>query len=300
MSATPAATDVPLPSLTRSRSVPCPAGGNMLVEATLQATRDTDTGVMEASFTGTRTLTACAFQDGEHTITVDGHDVVPDVHEVLDRMAVFAERVRNDERITDVVNIGIGGSDLGPAMASRALAAYGHPRLRAHFVSNVDGADVDGVLSHLDPASTLFVVASKTFGTIETLTNAHTARTWLVEALGDAAVSEKQVFKVVFHNQGEVWEIFAHEISQGGLFCFVEIEGLSFGNEEKVVVDPSQERLEREFEGVSRTYVPMHAVIRIDEVAKEGTGRISKPAGDGNVTVFPTPLYAPKGDSGKM
>jgi glucose-6-phosphate isomerase len=122
-------------------------------------------------------------------IEVEGVDVVPDVHAVLDAMAVFAERVRTDDRITDIVNIGIGGSDLGPAMAAEALAAFGHPRLRTHFVSNVDGADVHTTLERLDPASTLFIIASKTFGTIETLTNAHTARSWLVAALGEAAVA---------------------------------------------------------------------------------------------------------------
>ncbi|TVR26699.1 MAG: glucose-6-phosphate isomerase [Ilumatobacter sp.] len=123
-------------------------------------------------------------------VEVDGCDVVPDVHEVLDRMAAFVDDIRADERITDVVNIGIGGSDLGPAMATKALAAYTHPRLRTHFVSNVDGADVHRTLSGLDPASTLFVVASKTFTTVETITNATTARDWLVAALGDAAVSD--------------------------------------------------------------------------------------------------------------
>jgi glucose-6-phosphate isomerase len=122
------------------------------------------------------------------SLVVDGHDVVPDVHEVLDAMARFADRIRADERITDVVNIGIGGSDLGPAMAARALRTFGHPRLRVHFVSNVDGADIDATLRSLDPAGTLFIVASKTFGTIETLTNARTARTWLVDALGEEAV----------------------------------------------------------------------------------------------------------------
>jgi glucose-6-phosphate isomerase len=123
-------------------------------------------------------------------IEVDGHDVVPDVHAVLASMAGFAERVRADERITDVVNIGIGGSDLGPAMAARALAAFGHPRITTHFVSNVDGADIHSALQQLDPAATLFIVASKTFGTIETLTNARTARAWLVDALGEAAVPD--------------------------------------------------------------------------------------------------------------
>lgn len=124
------------------------------------------------------------------TITVDGVDVVPEVHEVLGRMSAFADRIRADESITDIVNIGIGGSDLGPAMTARALAAFGHPRLTAHFVSNVDGADVHAVLSQLRPESTLFVVASKTFGTIETLTNASTARAWVVDSLGDDAVAD--------------------------------------------------------------------------------------------------------------
>jgi glucose-6-phosphate isomerase len=124
------------------------------------------------------------------SMLVDGVDVVPDVHAVLDRMAGFARRIRADERITHVVNIGIGGSDLGPAMAYRALQAYHHERIRCSFVSNVDGADVAGVLADSEPESTLFIVASKTFGTIETLTNARTARTWLVDALGEAAVAD--------------------------------------------------------------------------------------------------------------
>ena len=124
------------------------------------------------------------------SLVVDGVDVVPGVHAVLRAMGAFADRIRADARYTDVVNIGIGGSDLGPAMASRALAAYGHPRLRFHFVSNVDGADIHSVLRQLDPASTLFIVASKTFGTIETLTNARTARAWLVAALGEDAVAD--------------------------------------------------------------------------------------------------------------
>ena len=127
--------------------------------------------------------------EGE-VIEVDGHNVVPEVHSVRDAMAAFADRVRADERITDIVNIGIGGSDLGPAMAARALASFGHPRLRAHFVSNVDGADIHATLRPLDPAATLFIVASKTFGTIETLTNAGTARRWLVDALGEDAVPD--------------------------------------------------------------------------------------------------------------
>ena len=122
--------------------------------------------------------------------TIDGENVVPDVHAVLDSMATFAERIRADDTITHVVNIGIGGSDLGPVMAYSALRPFRHERIRCSFVSNVDGADVDAVLADSDPASTLFIVASKTFGTIETLTNARTARTWLVDALGEDAVAD--------------------------------------------------------------------------------------------------------------
>jgi glucose-6-phosphate isomerase len=122
-------------------------------------------------------------------IVIDGVDVVPEVHGVLAAMARVADRIRADETITDVVNIGIGGSDLGPAMAVTALAEYAHPRLRSHFVSNVDGDDIAGVLRTCDPASTVFVVVSKTFGTVETLTNARTARRWVVDALGEDAVA---------------------------------------------------------------------------------------------------------------
>ncbi len=127
--------------------------------------------------------------DGD-TFEIDGTDVVPDVHEVLTQMAGFADRVRSDERIDHVVNIGIGGSDLGPAMAYRALRPFRHERIRCSFVSNVGGSDIDSVLADSDPASTLFIVASKTFGTIETLTNARTARAWLIEALGESAVAD--------------------------------------------------------------------------------------------------------------
>ena len=118
-------------------------------------------------------------------------DVVPDVHETLDRMAAFAHRLRSGaftghtgQRIRTVVNIGIGGSDLGPAMAYQALHAYKHADIECRFVSNVDGADIAQNLAQLDPATTLFVVSSKTFTTIETITNASTARDWLLAGLG--------------------------------------------------------------------------------------------------------------------
>ena len=128
-------------------------------------------------------------------VLVDGRDVMPDVRAVLDAMAQFADGVRGGtilgaggERLTDVVNIGIGGSDLGPAMACRALSPYIQPGLRAHFVSNVDGAHLHDTLKTLDPRRTLFLVASKTFTTQETMTNARSARAWLVDALGEEAV----------------------------------------------------------------------------------------------------------------
>ncbi|OBG42109.1 glucose-6-phosphate isomerase [Mycolicibacter heraklionensis] len=128
---------------------------------------------------------------------VDGQDVVADVHTVLDAMGDFTDRLRNGEwtgatgkRIETVVNIGIGGSDLGPAMVDRALRHYADAGISARFVSNVDPADLTAKLAGLDPATTLFVVASKTFSTLETLTNATAARRWLTAALGDAAVSK--------------------------------------------------------------------------------------------------------------
>jgi glucose-6-phosphate isomerase len=138
------------------------------------------------------------------SIFLVGHDVVPDVHAVLDAMAEFARRVRDDDRITDVINIGIGGSDLGPAMAVQALDAYRHQRIRCHFVSNVDGADVTTTLRDLDPARTLVIVSSKTFTTVETITNARTVRSWLVHTLGEAAVADH--FVAVSTNLAKVAE----------------------------------------------------------------------------------------------
>lgn len=142
-------------------------------------------------------------------VMIDGRDVVVDVHAVLDQMAAFADRVRSGswrgatgEPITTVVNIGIGGSDLGPAMAYLALRSFSTDALSCRFVSNVDGADIHENLDDLDPASTLFVVSSKTFTTVETLTNARAARAWLVAALGDDAVA--QHFVAVSTNVAEV------------------------------------------------------------------------------------------------
>ena len=131
------------------------------------------------------------------TLSVDGQNVVADVHAVLDAMGDFTDRLRNGQwtgatgqRIACVVNIGIGGSDLGPAMAYGALRHYADAGIAARFVSNVDPADVVAKLDGLDPATTLFIVASKTFTTLETLTNATAARRWLTDALGEDAVAK--------------------------------------------------------------------------------------------------------------
>jgi len=144
------------------------------------------------------------------SILVDGRNVVEDVHVVLDRMADFANRVRSaawtgftGKRIRTIVNIGIGGSDLGPAMAYEALRFYGDRALMCRFVSNVDGADFYEKTRDLDPAETLFIVASKTFTTLETMTNARTARAWALKALGDERAVAKH-FVAVSTNAAEV------------------------------------------------------------------------------------------------
>lgn len=109
----------------------------------------------------------------------------------------------------------------------------------------------------------------------------------------------ERIYKIIFFNQGEVYEIYGRQVSQGNLFGFVEIEELRFGRESQVVIDPTQERLEREFEGVRRTHVPLHAIVRIDEVEKPGSGRISTPPeGAGNLRPFPTVVPPPGGGKG--
>ncbi|MDQ6837166.1 MAG: glucose-6-phosphate isomerase [Actinomycetota bacterium] len=145
-------------------------------------------------------------------MATDGHAVVPDVHEVLERMGHFAEAVRGGawkghtgRRITNVVNIGIGGSDLGPAMAHDALIPWSDRSITCRFVSNVDGNDIWESTADLDPAETLFIVASKTFTTTETITNATSARAWLLAALGDDAAVAKH-FVAVSTNAGKVAE----------------------------------------------------------------------------------------------
>jgi glucose-6-phosphate isomerase len=147
------------------------------------------------------------------SVEVDGHDVVPDVQEVLGRMHAFADEVRSGRwlghtgrPIRNVVNIGIGGSDLGPAMAYQALLPYSDRSRRFRFVSNVDGADIAEALRDLDAAETLFVVSSKTFTTIETLTNARTARAWLLDAMGGDEAAVSRHFVAVSTNAEKVKE----------------------------------------------------------------------------------------------
>jgi glucose-6-phosphate isomerase len=145
------------------------------------------------------------------TILVDGHNVVPDVHDVLDKMAQFCDRVRigawkghTGKRIRNVINIGIGGSDLGPVMAYEALKHYSERSMTFRFVSNVDGTDFAEAVRDLDPAETLFIISSKTFTTLETMTNAHSARDWSLKGLGGDEKSVAKHFVAVSTNAAEV------------------------------------------------------------------------------------------------
>jgi glucose-6-phosphate isomerase len=145
------------------------------------------------------------------SIAVDGEDVVPEVHAVLDKMSDFSNRVRNGEwkghtgkRVRNIVNIGIGGSDLGPVMAYEALRHYSDRNLTFRFVSNVDGTDLVEATHGLDPSETLFIVSSKTFTTLETMTNAHSARAWSLAGLGGDPASVARHFVAVSTNAAEV------------------------------------------------------------------------------------------------
>ncbi|WP_018386954.1 glucose-6-phosphate isomerase [Ancylobacter sp. FA202] len=164
--------------------------------AGVEAKREAMCSGEHINLTEDRAVLHTALRDpGETPLVVDGQDVRADVASVLAAMAAFSEGIRSGalkgwtgKPITDVVNIGIGGSDLGPVMATIALTPY-HDGPRAHYVSNVDGAHLYDTVKDLDPASTLFIVASKTFTTQETMSNAASARHWIVEALGEAAVA---------------------------------------------------------------------------------------------------------------
>ena len=173
---------------------------------------------------------------GAH-LDVDGRDVVADVHAVLDRMAVFAEQVRGGvwtghtgRPIRNVINIGIGGSDLGPVMACEALGHYRRRDMTFRFVSNVDGTDLVEATRDLDPAETLFIVCSKTFTTLETLTNAHAARAWCVKALGDEGAVARH-FAAVSTNAAEVARF---GIAPGNMFGFWDWVGGRYSMESAI------------------------------------------------------------------
>src|ERR1700677_2707173 len=145
------------------------------------------------------------------SILVDGKNVVPEVHAVLDAMSAFSERIRSGrwtghsgKRIRNVINVGIGGSDLGPVMAYEALKHYSQRDLTFRFVSNVDGTDFAEAVLGLDPQETLFIISSKTFTTLETMTNAHTARSWLLAGLGNDESSVGKHFVAISTNAAEV------------------------------------------------------------------------------------------------
>ena len=147
----------------------------------------------------------------DEVIKTDGKNVVPEVHAVLDKMAAFSDRVRSGEwkghtgkRIRNVINVGIGGSDLGPVMAYEALRHYSQRDMTFHFVSNVDGTDFVEAVYGLDPAETLFIISSKTFTTLETMTNAHSARDWALAGLGGDESSIAKHFVAVSTNAAEV------------------------------------------------------------------------------------------------
>ena len=180
--------------------------------AGVEALRDDMFAGRPINVTEHRSVLHVALRAPRGTAVVDaaGTDVVPEVHEVLDRMAVFARRVRSGEwtghtgrRIRNVVNVGIGGSDLGPRMAHEALSPFAAPELTVRFVSNVDGSEFFELTKDLDPAETLFIIASKTFTTLETMTNAHSAREWALATLGDDAAVARH-FVAVSTNAEEV------------------------------------------------------------------------------------------------
>jgi len=179
--------------------------------ADVEALRDAMWAGEHINITEDRAVLHIALRAPEGAVFADeGRDVVPDVHEVLDRMAVFSNQVRSGEwvghtgrRIRNVINIGIGGSDLGPRMAHEALLPFAQEDLDVRFVSNVDGTEFYELTHDLDPAETLFIIASKTFTTLETMTNAHSAREWSLASLGDEEAVAKH-FVAVSTNATEV------------------------------------------------------------------------------------------------
>lgn len=182
-------------------------------QANLESLRDRMFSGDRINFTENRAVLHIALRNLSNTpIIVDDKDVMPGVNSVKERLYAFSEALRDgswrgysNERITDVVNIGIGGSDLGPLMVCEALRPYQHPELTLHFVSNVDGTHIVETLRRVRPQSTLFIVASKTFTTLETVTNAHSARSWFIDNTGTESAIAKH-FVAVSTNAKEVSE----------------------------------------------------------------------------------------------
>jgi glucose-6-phosphate isomerase len=163
---------------------------NLAAESHVAEKRDAMFAGEKINTTENRAVLHTALRNTSNTpVLVDGVDVMPEVNKTLAALYKFADTIRADKTITDVINIGIGGSDLGPAMVTLALAPY-HDGPRLHFVSNVDAAHLADTIKTLNPENTLVIVASKTFTTIETMTNAHSARKWIADALGEAAVKD--------------------------------------------------------------------------------------------------------------
>jgi glucose-6-phosphate isomerase len=176
------------------------------------------------NFTEDRAVLHVALRNRSNTpIMVDGKDVMPEVNKVLDQMKSISERIRSGEwkgftgkSITDIVNIGIGGSDLGPVMVTEALKHYSQKGLKVHFVSNIDGTHMAETLKVLNPETSLFIVASKTFTTIETITNANTAKSWFLEHAKDAKAVAKH-FVALSTNTAEVTKF---GIDAANMFAF--------------------------------------------------------------------------------
>lgn len=206
------------------------------------------------NFTENRPVLHVALRNrSNRPIYVDGKDIMPQINAVLDKMHAFSDGIRFGEitgytgkKLTNIVNIGIGGSDLGPAMAVEALRKYWAKDIKCHFISNIDGTACAEVLEDLDPETTLFIVASKTFTTIETLTNARTCRKWLVDSLGEHAVAkhfvalstnEKEVVKFGINpdNMFEFWDFVGGRYSMWSAIGLIICIAIGYENFEKML-----------------------------------------------------------------
>jgi len=193
-------------------------------ERNLESMRDAMFNGEKINVTEDRAVLHIALRNrSNRPIEVDGADVMPDVNAVLEKIKNFTEAVRSGDwkgytgkAITDVVNIGIGGSDLGPKMVVQALKPYTKRDLNTHFVSNVDGTDISEVLRVVNPETTLFLIASKTFTTQETMTNARTARDWLLESAGDESATAKHFAALSTNEEG----VAAFGIDTANMFGF--------------------------------------------------------------------------------